>query len=184
MGIFKRLLGSLGIGKQQVRILCVGLDNSGKTTILKHLTPKKAEVTNVRPTVGFNVEEFTKGNLSFICYDMSGQGRYRNLWEAYYKDCQGIIFVIDASEQIRMCVAKDELEALLRHEDVGDVPIVFFANKMDINGALSAVDCVTALELTQITGKAWHIVSSNALTGEGLEMGIGWLAEQIAKKAK
>ena len=68
---------------------------------------------DVVPTVGFAVEEFTKNGLSFTVFDMSGQGRYRNLWEHYYKEVGGIIFVIDATDQIRMCVAKDELDALL-----------------------------------------------------------------------
>lgn len=38
------------------------------------------------PTVGFSVEEFTKNGLAFTVFDMSGQGRYRNLWEHYYKE--------------------------------------------------------------------------------------------------
>ena len=46
---------------------------------------------------------------------MSGQGRYRNLWEHYYKEAQAIVFVIDCSDKIRMCVAKDELEILLQN---------------------------------------------------------------------
>ena len=45
---------------------------------------------------------------------MSGQGRYRNLWEHYYRDCQGIIFVVDSSDRLRMVVAKDELDMLLQ----------------------------------------------------------------------
>ena len=36
---------------------------------------------------------------------MSGAGRYRNLWEQYYKDAQAIIFVIDSSDKLRMCAA-------------------------------------------------------------------------------
>ena len=27
-------------------------------------------------------------NVGFTAFDMSGQGRYRNLWEHYYRDCQ------------------------------------------------------------------------------------------------
>ena len=64
----------------------------------------------VVPTVGFSVEEFSKNGLAFTVFDMSGQGRYRNLWEHYYADIGGIIFCIDSTDKIRMCVAKDELE--------------------------------------------------------------------------
>ena len=53
-------------------------------------------------------------NVGFTAFDMSGQGRYRNLWEHYYRDCQGIIFVVDSSDRLRMVVAKDELDMLLQ----------------------------------------------------------------------
>ena len=145
--------------------------------------PRQATSTEVVPTVGFSVEEFTKNNLSFTVFDMSGQGRYRNLWEHYYKEVGGVIFCIDSTDKIRMCVAKDELEALIsnagargaraacaragapvgrvrRRARVGraasapavdagsapawpaelkNVPIVFFANKMDLPTALTPV---------------------------------------------
>ena len=142
----------------------------------------QATTTEVVPTVGFSVEEFSKASLSFTVFDMSGQGRYRNLWEHYYKDCGGIIFTIDSTDKIRMCVAKDELETMLSHADFpSGIPILFFANKMDRPQAQSAVECVQNLELDKIADKAWHIAASNALTGEGLEEGISWLGQQMAR---
>merc|ERR1719271_899001 len=114
-----------------MRILVVGLDNSGKSTIIAWLKPKKGVQPEVVPTVGFQVEEFTKDGLAFTIFDMSGQGRYRNLWEHYYAEVGGIIFCVDSTDKIRMCVAKDELEQMISHADLPrDVPIVFFANKM------------------------------------------------------
>merc|ERR1719183_2867209 len=136
MGLFKRLSQLFSSGKQQARILCVGLDNSGKSTIINFLKPKKAATTDVVPTVGFSVEEFSKANLSFTVFDMSGQGRYRNLWEHYYKEAAAIIFCIDSTDKIRLCVAKDELDGVLAAAG-RNVPILFFANKMDLPTALS-----------------------------------------------
>lgn len=75
MGLFKVLTNALGIKKTQVRILVVGLDNSGKTTLVNHLKPKKSQSREVVPTIGFQVEEFTKANLNFTVFDMSGQVR-------------------------------------------------------------------------------------------------------------
>lgn len=62
---------------------------------------------------------------------MSGQGRYRSLWEHYYADVQAVIFVLDSTDRLRVCVAKEELEQLLGHEDIkiSNAPILFFANK-------------------------------------------------------
>ena len=43
--------------------------------------------------------------------------------------------------------------------------------------------CVQQLELDKITDKPWHIAASNALTGEGIDAGIVWLGEQMARRA-
>lgn len=164
MGILDKLSGLFSSRKTKVRVICVGLDNSGKSTIINYLKPKKKAETEVVPTVGFSVEDFTKGNLSFTVFDMSGQGRYRNLWEHYYKDCGGIIFTVDSTDKIRLCVARDELLTLLNHVDLKNVPIVFFANKMDLPTALTPVECVQQLELDKIQDKPWHIACAGAPT--------------------
>ncbi|KAG8227318.1 hypothetical protein J437_LFUL006759 [Ladona fulva] len=112
---------------------------------------------------------------------MSGQGRYRNLWENYYNDCHGIIFVVDSSDTLRLVVVRDELDLLLNHPDIScrRIPILFFANKMDAREALSVVRISSVLGLETIMDKPWHICASNALSGEGLHEGMEWLTQQI-----
>lgn len=124
--------------------------------------------------MGFQVEEFSKNNINFTVYDMSGQGRYRSLWEHYYADVQAIIYVVDSTDRIRMCVAKEELEQLLSHEEIKKTkaPILFFANKvtysctvviisnavqMDIAGSLTPEEVSDEMGLDSIRDKAWHI---------------------------
>eukprot|EP00118_Oscarella_pearsei_P014058 m.118021 g.118021 ORF g.118021 m.118021 type:complete len:142 (+) comp37637_c0_seq3:226-651(+) len=134
-----------------------------------------------------NSTSFRTGNsLQFTVFDMSGQGRYRNLWEHYYKDAQGIIFVIDSSDKLRLVVAKDELNLLLAHDNIKSrrVPILFYANKMDCKEALSAVKVSTLMSMDTIKNKPWHICASNALTGEGLQEGVDWLSDQICQSSK
>ena len=163
------------------------------------------------PTVGFAVETFTKDNLGFTVFDMSGQGRYRNLWEHYYPECAGIIFCIDSTDKIRMCVAKDELESMLAEKNIKErsVPILFFANKMDLPTAESPVNCVQQLSLDKITDKPWHMPPAAAarrrrrrrrapapapltarrrrrageqrLDGRGIQEGISWPGDQMAR---
>lgn len=72
---------------------------------------------------------------------MSGAGRYRSLWEHHFKSCQGIVFVIDSSDRMRLVVVRDELDILVQHPDIINrkIPILFFANKMDCADALSSV---------------------------------------------
>ncbi|XP_013385355.1 ADP-ribosylation factor-like protein 6 [Lingula anatina] len=185
MGFLDRLAQMLGLKKKDAKVLVVGLDNSGKSTILNHLKPEEAK-TDIVATVGFKQEVFQTKTLQFTAFDMSGQGRYRSLWEHYYKECNGIIFVIDSSDKLRMVVAKDELDTLLQHPDIKDkrTPILFFANKMDLRDALSSVKCSQLLGLDMVKDRAWHICASNAISGEGLAEGIDWLTEQLQSMLK
>ncbi|XP_051993401.1 ADP-ribosylation factor-like protein 6 isoform X2 [Xyrauchen texanus] len=177
MGLFDKLAGWLGLKKKEVNVLCLGLDNSGKTTIINQLKPSNAQAQDIVPTIGFSIEKFKTSSLSFTVFDMSGQGRYRNLWEHYYKEGQAIIFVIDSGDKLRMVVAKEELDTLLNHPDIKHrrIPILFFANKMDLRDALSAVKVSQLLSLENIKDKPWHICASDAVKGEGLQEGVDWL---------
>eukprot|EP00750_Incisomonas_marina_P001054 INCI10865.1.p1 GENE.INCI10865.1~~INCI10865.1.p1 ORF type:complete len:197 (+),score=42.89 INCI10865.1:200-790(+) len=180
---FEKIGLALGLLKREVSILVLGLDNSGKSTLLTHLNSKKGDIKEVAPTVGFSVEGFKMGGLKFTCFDMSGQSKYRNLWERYYADVDGIVWVIDSTDKVRMCVVQDEIENMLEHKQLRgkSFPILFFANKMDLPSAYSAVECMEELELDELT-RPWHISASNALTGKGVESGVQWLAEQLTKK--
>jgi ADP-ribosylation factor-like protein 6 len=73
---------------------------------------------------------------------MSGQSKYRSLWERYYSDCHGVIFVIDSSDTIRMAVACNELQLMIQHPEMvknrssTGVPILILANKIDLEMAI------------------------------------------------
>ncbi|XP_012732273.1 ADP-ribosylation factor-like protein 6 isoform X3 [Fundulus heteroclitus] len=183
MGLLDKLSGWLGLRKKEVSVLCLGLDNSGKTTIINQLKPSNTQAQEIAPTIGFNIEKFKSSSLSFTVFDMSGQSRYRSLWEHYYKESNAIIFVIDSSDKLRMVVAKEELDTLLNHEDIRNkkIPVLFFANKMDLRDALSSVKVSQTLCLENIKDKPWHICASNAIKGEGLQEGLDWLQDQIAQ---
>uniref|UniRef100_A0A915KY54 ADP-ribosylation factor 1-like 2 n=1 Tax=Romanomermis culicivorax TaxID=13658 RepID=A0A915KY54_ROMCU len=154
----------LGLSKKEAQVLVIGLDNSGKSTILNHLKPVEAKATDVVPTVGFNVERIQSKSLSITAFDMSGQGRYRNLWESYYKQAHGVVFVVDSSDRMRMVVARDELDELMRNPDFQRrrVPILIFANKMDDRHAMSAIEVSEVLgerddQLFDLWGKIYQL---------------------------
>lgn len=82
----KKVLGKKD--KKKFRVLMVGLDESGKTTILYRL--KMYETYRTEPTVGFNVEEFSDHNskISMNIWDLGGQKHLRRLWRHYYPGTQ------------------------------------------------------------------------------------------------
>uniref|UniRef100_UPI00398F5513 ADP-ribosylation factor-like protein 6 n=1 Tax=Pristiophorus japonicus TaxID=55135 RepID=UPI00398F5513 len=145
-----------------VKVLCKKVSVKGALTVkmqLQENNAPKAQAQHIVPTIGFSVEKFFTSSLSFTVFDMSGQGRYRSLWEHYYKDAHAIIFVIDSRDKLRIVVAKEELNAFLIHPDVKHrrIPILFFANKMDLKDALSSVMVSHMMGLDNIKDKPWHM---------------------------
>lgn len=94
-------------GKKDMRILMLGLDAAGKTTILYKL--KLGDVVSSVPTIGFNVETVEYKNIKFTVWDVGGQDKIRLLWRHYYQNTQGLIFVVDSSDKDRIDIAREEL---------------------------------------------------------------------------
>ena len=149
---------------------------------------------DVAPTIGLQIARLRlpsdggrvqpSPRMTVTAFDMSGQGRYRNIWRHYYRQCDGIVFVVDASDRRRLPVASDELAMLLRHPDVERrcVPLLILANKSDRHDVATISCSELALEFrlrTTVRSKAWYVRPTSARTGEGIQDGIGWLLEQI-----
>ncbi|XP_037716017.1 ADP-ribosylation factor-like protein 6 [Drosophila subpulchrella] len=182
MGMLHNLADLIKIKKDKMTILVLGLNNSGKSSIINHFKKSSEQASIVVPTVGFMVEQFySMSGVSIKAIDMSGATRYRNLWEHQFKNCHGIIYVIDSSDRMRFVVVKDELDLVLQHPDLCNriVPILFYGNKMDMEDSLSSVKIAAALRLENIKEKPWHICSSSAVSGEGLGEGVQWLIQQM-----
>merc|ERR1711865_1226524 len=103
---FSRLFERM-FGKKEMRILMVGLDAAGKTTILYKL--KLGEVVTTIPTIGLNVEEVQYKNINFTVWDVGGQDKIRKLWRYYYQNTQGLIFVVDSNDRDRIQDAREEI---------------------------------------------------------------------------
>ncbi|RWW22727.1 hypothetical protein GW17_00013057, partial [Ensete ventricosum] len=111
MGLSFAKLFSRLFAKKEMRILMVGLDAAGKTTILYKL--KLGEIVTTIPTIGFNVETVEYKNISFTVWDVGGQDKIRPLWRHYFQNTQGLIFVVDSNDRDRVVEARDELHRML-----------------------------------------------------------------------
>ena len=112
---------------REVKMCVLGLDNSGKTTILKALS--REEIQNVMPTQGFNVKTLQNGNFKFNVWDLGGQKAIRQHWKNYFEKLDCLIFVIDSSDRMRMDETGEELQKLLEEDQLAGVPVLIFANK-------------------------------------------------------
>jgi len=168
-------------GKKQMRILMVGLDAAGKTTILYKL--KLGEIVTTIPTIGFNVETVEYKNISFTVWDVGGQDKIRPLWRHYFQNTQGLIFVVDSNDRERVGEARDELQRMLSEDELKDATLLIFANKQDLPNAMNAAEITDKLGLHSLRNRNWYIQAACATSGDGLYEGLDWLSNQL-KNAK
>mmetsp|Transcript_275 Transcript_275/g.260 ORF Transcript_275/g.260 Transcript_275/m.260 type:complete len:188 (+) Transcript_275:54-617(+) len=177
MGLLDRLLRTLKRADREVRILVLGLDNSGKTTILKKLSGE--EIQHITPTQGFNVKSLVQDELKMNVWDVGGQKTIRPYWRNYFESTEALIFVIDSSDRRRMEETGVELQQLLEEEKLAGVPLLIFANKQDLLSALSPSELTAGLNLHAIRDRQWVIMPCSAKTGDGLQDGINFLVEEL-----
>jgi len=166
-------------GNKEMRILMLGLDAAGKTTILYKLKLNQS-VTTI-PTVGFNVETVTYKNVKFNVWDVGGQDKIRPLWRHYYTGTQGLVFVVDSNDRDRIDEARQELHRILSDREMKDCLLLVFANKQDIPGAMTPTEVTEKLGLLRMKDRSWYCHPSNALEGDGLFEGLSWLSTNIKK---
>lgn len=122
-------------------------------------------------------------NLHFVMWDVGGQESLRQSWATYYTGAKCLILVIDSTDVERMPIVREELHKMLAHEDLKGAVLLLYANKQDMEGALSAAEITEKLNLTKLgAGRSWHIQACCALSGEGLYPGMDWVATQIKGK--
>merc|ERR1712227_513670 len=179
MGIFSKVFGKL-VGKKDCRILMVGLDTWGKTTIFYKL--KLGEVVTTIPTIGFNVETVEYKNLSFTVWDVGGQDKIRPLWRHYYQGTNGLIYVVDSNDRDRSEDAREELTKMLNEDEMRDAVLLVFANKQDLPNAMTAAEVTEKLGLNSMRHRQWYIQSACATTGDGLYEGLDWMSRTLSAK--
>jgi small GTP-binding protein len=170
----------------------IGLDGAGKTTILYQLHRNK--VLDTISTIGANVETIYVKNVQFDIYDFGGGEKIRFMWSKYSARCQCIIFVIDSRDRARLGEAKEMLRSAATFDDMRDCPLLVFVNKQDTiqEGSIQEHERRTsAISLAEITDQlALHTVRDrstyaiypcSAVTGEGLRVGLDWLAETFVR---
>jgi len=180
MGLFFSKLWTKLTGTKEVRMLMVGLDAAGKTTILYQL--KMGETVKTIPTIGFNVETLEYKGLNFTVWDVGGQDKIRVLWKHYYQNTDGLIFVVDSNDRDRVEDAAEELKKMLAEDELKDCVVLVMANKQDLSGAMSRNEVTEKLGLQQLKGKQWLVQGTSATTGQGLKEGLDWMAGVLLKK--
>jgi len=155
------------------RILILGLDNAGKTTILRQLDPADVPSGTEGPTQGFNLKKLNLSGRDANFCDLGGQRAFREYWKDYYEVTDCLMYVVDASDTRRL----EEAHATFNEVITGmpGIPVMVFANKQDLETAKNPAEVAAVLQLTECRDRKWQIQGCSAKTGEGLEPGVEWI---------
>lgn len=165
------LMGKLiskGWRKRDARVVMLGLDFAGKSTLLYKL--KSGQAVETCPTVGFNVESLqTPCGVSFTLWDVGGQDSLRASWPNYLEDINTLIFVLDSADMARLAEAMAALEEALSHPSMAGIPVLLLANKQEVPGALAPAELGEMLQEGGLAGHHWVLQGCSAHTGQGLQ---------------
>ena len=181
----------LGERSAPYRVLMLGLHGSGKTSCVCRM--RGEDNYGVVPTISFNVFEHVHCGARLQFWDVGGADAWvRPLVKHYFPNTRGVVLVVDSTDLQHMGVAEASTERwdstaasmlrqLLAEPELLDVPVLILANKSDLSNAKCA-DVRLRLGVDALMGRTrrrWHITSSSAVTGEGLQGGLDWLVRQL-----
>ncbi|VDO28710.1 unnamed protein product [Brugia timori] len=162
LGLIRKFKNQPG---KEFRILLLGLDNAGKTTILKNLASE--DIKHITPTQGFNIKSVVSDDVKLNVWDIGGQRKIRPYWKNYFENTDILIYVIDSCDRKRFDETGMELFELLDEEKLKNVPLLVYANKQDLATAAKANEIAEGLHLLSIRDRSWQIQACSAVTGEG-----------------
>ncbi|XP_026865943.2 ADP-ribosylation factor-like protein 11 [Electrophorus electricus] len=162
------------------QVVLIGLDSAGKSTLLYRL--QRGVVMGTSPTIGFNVAQLPLGKkMALTIWDVGGQESMRPHWKHYLKDCEAVVFVLDASDHARVDEARKALKKVLRDRNTRDVPLLVLANKSDLPNSLTIGDVSKQLDLDSYTDRVWEVQPCSALNGLGVQQAFLSVARLIQK---
>ena len=190
LNFFKNLLYNLGLWKIKAKILFLGLDNAGKTTLLTVL--KNNKVSQMPPTKHAHSEELVIQNVNIHAFDLGGHHAMRKVWREYFPKIDAVVYLVDAADPTRFEESKVELDKLLNNEDIGNIPVLILGNKIDKNGAVNEDEFRLQLglatessfgvqKLDNIGGKSVEVFMCSVFKRIGFKEGLEWLTMKLKK---
>ena len=174
--IFSKILDFFSRSRSNFKIIILGIQNAGKTTILYRLS--LGQLVQTTPTIGSNVEEISYNNVKLQAWDLGGQESTRSVWDVYFVNTDAIIYVVDAHDT-NFEESKNQFYKLLENEALKNTIILIYANKQDLSGAKKVNEIIQIYELDKIKDHIWYVQPCSAQTGEGLVTGMKWLSDQL-----
>jgi len=160
--------------KQEMELTLVGLQNSGKTTLV-NVIASGGFSEDMIPTVGFNMRKVTKGKVTIKLWDLGGQPRFRSMWERYCRGVNAIVYVVDSADRDSIITSKTELHDLLAKPALEGIPTLVLGNKNDLPSSVGVDGLIECLDLKSITNREVCCYSISAKNTTNMDITIDWL---------
>merc|ERR1719163_2686710 len=138
--------------KQEMELTLVGLQNSGKTTLVNVIATGGFSEDMI-PTVGFNMRKVTKGKVTIKLWDLGGQPRFRSMWERYCRGVNAIVYVVDSADPENIPASKTELHDLISKPALERIPVLVLGNKNDLSASIGVDELIERLSLKSLTNR-------------------------------
>lgn len=168
-------------------VLILGLDNSGKSTFLEHSkcnynkNTKILDFNRIATTVGLNVGRIETNGVMLNFWDLGGQRELRPLWDKYFSEAHGIIWIVDSSDESRLNESVDAFKSVIKNDLLYNLPLLFVINKQDIATAMKPSEVIDAFRdnLDLLGNRKFLPLPVSALKGNGIRESICWIAEEV-----
>ena len=150
--------------KTDKKAVFLGLDNSGKSTIISFL--QEGRFVQHTPTMGKKKLEMDVGGTRISLFDMGGQEDFRQMWLGEMKTAKCAVFVIDKAAPERFEEAKAEIDKLLPLIQENHINLLILANKHDLPGAVTLGKIIKDFGLLEVDN--FEILDISAKTGYGM----------------
>ena len=188
MDFFKNILYSMGLWKKEAKIVFLGLDNAGKSTLLTVL--KTGRVTQLDPTKHAHSESLTIGKVKMNAFDLGGHEAMRKMWREYFPKIDAVVYLVDSADPSRFEESTTEFKRIIDTEEIGNIPILILGNKIDKKGAVSEDELRTVFGLNKqstfgsqkvdnINGKPVEVFMCAVVKKTGFANGFKWLTNQL-----
>lgn len=201
-----RLPPKMGVcqSKLSLQVVIIGLDESGKSTILNHLTnlptssksstpkpvsyssslrsPSNSVAPDYHPTTSFQQKKIVHNRSTFKLFDLSGSAKTRDFWKHFITGhVSAIIFVVDATNRARLGEARTELSKILMLPNFKpETPLLILANKCDLPTHMSYSELADGLGVGALKGQEWSLRLVSGIRGEGFDGALDWLVQNVS----
>lgn len=178
--VLHKILRKVRREDKNIRILVLGLDNAGKTTIIRTLNGE--DINSVAPTLGFKITSFSYDPFTLNIWDVGGQKSLRTYWKNYFEATDGLVWVVDSADSNKLSTCANELHDLLKEERLAGASLLVLANKTDLDGALTYEELESALNLKSIKTHDWALYPVSAVKNHNVSESFQWLIKNIANR--